>query len=76
VSSSNAVIFADFDNDRWPDLLVTNKVGAPPDRDMLYMNRGSSADGIWLGFDLVTYDLLPTFGGMSGGAMGASPDWS
>lgn len=43
---------------------------------MLYMNRGSSADGIWLGFDLVTYDLLPTFGGMSGGAMGASPDWS
>ncbi len=48
----------------------------PPDRDMLYMNRGSSADGIWLGFDLVTYDLLPTFGGMSGGALGASPDWS
>jgi len=69
-SSSNAVIFADFDNDRWPDLLVTNKVGAPPDRDMLYMNRGSSGDGTWLGFDLVTYDLVPTFGGRTGGAMG------
>ncbi|MEE8156193.1 MAG: VCBS repeat-containing protein, partial [Phycisphaerales bacterium] len=69
-SSSNAVIFADFNNDGWPDLLVTNKVGGPTDRDMLYMNLGSSGDGTWLGFVLVTYDLVPTFGDMSGGAMG------
>jgi len=38
-SSTNAVIFADFDNDRWPDLLVTNKAECSTDRDMLYQSR-------------------------------------
>ncbi|MCA9298264.1 MAG: VCBS repeat-containing protein, partial [Phycisphaerales bacterium] len=28
-SSTNAVVFADVDNDRWPDLFVTNKIGGP-----------------------------------------------
>lgn len=69
-SSTNAVVFADFNNDRWPDLLVTNKVGGPTDRDMLYMNLGNDASGTWQGFATVTYDLVPTFGHMSGAAMG------
>jgi len=69
-SSTNAVIFADFDNDGWPDLLVTNKIGSPEDRDMLYVNRGADADGGWLGFRLMTYELIPEFGNWSGAAMG------
>jgi hypothetical protein len=69
-SSSNAVIFADLDNDRWPDLLVTNKIGGPDDRDMLYRNLGADVDGTWLGFEQITYQLTPTFGNRSGGAMG------
>jgi len=69
-SSTNAVIFADFDDDRWPDLLVTNKIGGPDDRDMLYRNQGLDAGGAWQGFETVTYDLEPTFGHLSGAAMG------
>jgi len=69
-SSTNAVIFANFNNDRWPDLLVTNKIGGPPDRDMLYINLGRDAGGHWLGFQTVTYDLFPPFGAASGAAMG------
>ncbi|UYV12693.1 MAG: FG-GAP-like repeat-containing protein [Phycisphaera sp.] len=69
-SSSNAVIFADFNNDRWPDLLATNKIGGPTDRDMLYINQGADADGTWLGFRVATYDLSPEFGAASTFAMG------
>lgn len=71
-SSTNAVIFADFNNDLWPDLLVTNKVGGGDDREMLYVNRGANADGSWQGFELMTYDLPTTFGHLSGGAMGVA----
>lgn len=69
-SSSNAVMFADFNNDQWPDLLVTNKVGGPNDRDMLYVNQGADEAGQWLGYEPVTYTLPTTFGNRSGGAMG------
>ena len=69
-SSSNAVEFADLDNDGWPDLIVTNKVGGPDDRDMIYRNLGADGTGTWLGFEVVTYDLVPTFGDRTGGAMG------
>ena len=69
-SSTNAVIFADFNNDRWPDLLVTNKIGGPDDRDMLYLNMGSNGQGTWLGFQMVTWLMEPPFGHLSGAAMG------
>lgn len=69
-SSTNAVVFADFNNDAWPDLLVTNKIGGPPDRDMLYINQGRDGSGVWQGFVTVTYDLVPQFGAISGAAMG------
>lgn len=69
-SSTNAVIFADLDNDRWPDLFVTNKIGGPDDADMLYMNRGDGGTGTWLGFDMITYDLDAPFGLLTGAAMG------
>ena len=71
-SSTNAVIFADFNNDRWPDLFVTNKIGGPDDRDMLYMNRGLTEGGAWGGFEMVTYVIQPTFGHRSGAAMGGA----
>ncbi|MDT0593771.1 carbohydrate binding domain-containing protein [Glaciecola petra] len=69
-SSSNAIIFADFDNDRWPDLLVTNKVGGIDDRNMLYRNLGEDAIGTWLGFELISYKMSKAFGYNSGSAMG------
>ncbi|MGI9428227.1 MAG: CRTAC1 family protein [Bythopirellula sp.] len=69
-SSTNAVIFADFNNDQWPDLLVSNKVGGPTDRDMLYINQGNNAAGQWQGYEAVTYTMPTTFGNRSGGAMG------
>ncbi len=69
-SSTNAVIFADFNNDTFSDLLVTNKVGGPDDRDMLYINLGFDEHGVWQGFAQVTYLLDPTFGNESGAAMG------
>ena len=69
-SSTNAVIFADFNNDLWPDLLVSNKVGGPTDRDMLYINQGANAAGEWQGYQSVTYTMPSTFGNRSGGAMG------
>ncbi|MEM7307258.1 MAG: FG-GAP-like repeat-containing protein [Planctomycetota bacterium] len=60
-SSTNGVTFADFDNDGWPDLFVTNKSGSTPQspvtRDMLYINKGVNDAGAWLGYELVTYDL-------------------
>ncbi len=69
-SSTNAVIFVDADNDGWVDLYVTNKIGGPDDRDMLYLNRGEDGDGSWLGFRTATYDLPGTFGAASTFAMG------
>ena len=66
-SSTNALIFADFNNDQWPDLIVTNKVGGPVDRDMLYINQGADLSGDWLGFETVTYDLPTKFGHRTGG---------
>ncbi len=69
-SSSQAVHWADFNNDHWPDLLVSNKVGGPDDRDMLYINRGANDQGNWLGMSLETYNLPTPFGHMTGGAMG------
>ena|GEM_PF-1790781 len=69
-SSTNAVIFADLDDDRWPDLIVTNKLRHANDRDMIYRNLGDSPDGEWLGFRPITYDLVPTFGNTNPLAMG------
>lgn len=68
-SSSNAVVFADVDDDGWIDLIVTNKIGGPDDRDMLYINRGVDAAGAWLGFAAASYDLTE-FGAASPFAMG------
>jgi len=51
-SSTNAVIFADLNNDAWPDLVVTNKAGpGTTDRSMIYLNQGDNASGQWLGFE-------------------------
>ncbi len=69
-SSSNAAIFCDLNNDRWPDLYVTNKIGGPLDRDAIYLNRGASAAGEWLGFQAVAADL--DLGDASNAAMGVS----
>ena len=69
-SSSNAAMFADFNNDQWPDLLVTNKVVASSDRDMIYINQGNNALGVWQGYAPATYTMPGTFGNMSPGAMG------
>jgi hypothetical protein len=69
-SSANAVQFADFNNDGWPDLLVTNKVGGIDDRNMLYINKGMNFDGEWLGYENVSYRFANTFGHNSGAAMG------
>ena len=69
-SSTNAVVFADLNNDQWPDLFVSNKVGGSADRDLLYINQGADANGEWLGYEPVTYELPTPFGDRSGGAMG------
>ncbi|GAB4192000.1 MAG: hypothetical protein Tsb002_21340 [Wenzhouxiangellaceae bacterium] len=75
-SSSNAVIFSDLNNDGWPDLFVSNKVGSQgslnTDADMTYYNLGNNAQGQWQGFDNRTYSLTINnqFGFKSGAAMG------
>lgn len=59
-NSTMATMFVDINNDRWPDLIVTNKTfvnSGPIDTDQLYLNRGVNAQGVWLGFDNVTYSL-------------------
>ncbi len=74
-SATNGVIFADFNNDQWPDLLVTNKTGGADDRDMLYINQGNDAHGNWLGYETATYDatMAGSFGGnLSQSAMGVN----
>ena len=69
-SSSNAAMFADFDNDGWIDLFVTNKTDFESDRDMLYLNLGEDSEGNWLGMQTVTYTMSPTFRHQSSGDMG------
>lgn len=69
-SSTNAVTWADFNDDLWPDLFVSNKCGTPSDVDLLYLNRGVGADGEFLGFDPVTHRLTPPFGYLAELAMG------
>ena len=54
-SSTNAVMFADLNNDGWPDLWVTNKLdNREDDVDMIYINQGS-VNGVWQGFETITY---------------------
>lgn len=69
-SSTNAVIFADLDNDRWPDLIVTNKTRHPTNRDMLYRNLGRDAAGVWRGFEVINWDLFPAWGATNPLSMG------
>ncbi len=76
-SSTNAVAFADLNNDLWPDLIVTNKYNDPLDSDMIYVNLGANSDGDWLGFRMISYDFPSDFGKSSPLAMGiavADPD--
>jgi len=67
-SSCNAAIFCDLNNDRWPDLYVTNKAGSRVDRDSIYLNRGRDLNGVWQGFESVAAKL--NIGGVSNAAMG------
>jgi hypothetical protein len=69
-SSTNAVIFADLDNDRWPDLIVTNKTRHPSNRDMIYRNLGRDEAGVWRGFEALNWDLVPAWGGSNPLSMG------
>ena len=76
-SSTNALIFADLNGDRWPELFVTNKIGVPqslgqpdPDADMLYLNGGGASPAAWQGFKVDTYNISTTFGRLSPAAMG------
>lgn len=69
-SSTNAVTFADLNNDQWPDLFVTNKNKTPNDTDMLYVNRGVDEHGTWQGFKVKTYDLPEPLGPEATLAMG------
>lgn len=76
-SSTNAVIFADFNNDQWPDLLVTNKTNQSVDRDMLYINQGNDDSGDWQGFKTATYlpEMENSFGiNWADSAMGVDVD--
>ncbi|GAB4188421.1 MAG: hypothetical protein Tsb002_14700 [Wenzhouxiangellaceae bacterium] len=75
-SSTNAVVAFDANNDRWPDLYVTNKVGGPDDADMLYLNQGMSG-GVWQGFQNGSYVAGGGFATSSPAAMGvAVGDWN
>jgi len=71
-SSTNAVVFADLNNDRWPDLIVTNKLRHPDDRDMVYLNLGEDEDGQWLGFRPINYDFDEPLGHTNSLAMGVN----
>ncbi len=68
----NAMQFADFNNDGWQDLIVATMGGggSGPNRDMLYVNRGLDAQGDWLGFHLVSWEI--GFGGNDSGDMGVT----
>ncbi|MFO0744380.1 MAG: FG-GAP-like repeat-containing protein [Myxococcota bacterium] len=69
-SSTDAVLFTDLDDDRWPDLIVTNKMRTYENRQMVYHNRGAAPDGSWRGFEVLTYTLGPDFGDDDPLAMG------
>ncbi|MEM7355402.1 MAG: CRTAC1 family protein, partial [Acidobacteriota bacterium] len=76
-SSTNALIFGDFNGDRWPELFITNKIGVPqsptqpdPDADMMYLNGGGASPATWTGFQADTYNISATFGRISPAAMG------
>ncbi len=56
-ASSISCTFADFNNDRWPDLLVANITHGACDRDMIYINKGADEFGVWQGYDQVSYDI-------------------
>lgn len=73
-SSTNGVVFADLNHDRWPDLIVTNKLRSADDRDMVYLNLGADASGEWLGFHPITYELPGNFGATNPLAMGIAPN--
>ncbi|MEM7586739.1 MAG: FG-GAP-like repeat-containing protein [Acidobacteriota bacterium] len=55
-ASTNAVIFGDFNEDGWPDLVVSNKTGNRVE-DMLYLNKGLNDSGLWRGFRTETWKL-------------------
>ena len=71
-SGHNGLQFADFNNDGWQDLIVATMGGGGvgPNRDMLYINRGVDAQGDWLGYDMVSYDI--GFGGNESSDMGVA----
>ncbi|MCA9516679.1 MAG: VCBS repeat-containing protein, partial [Myxococcales bacterium] len=69
-SSTDGVVFTDINADRWPDLIVSNKVRSPDDRDIVYLNRGEDENGRWLGFHLLNDDLPGNFGSTNPLAMG------
>ncbi|BCX47989.1 phosphoesterase PA-phosphatase [Haloferula helveola] len=71
-SATNAVIFTDFNNDGWPDLLVTNKTGKGEDKDMLYLNLGDDVGGTWQGFQTDTYNHPELVANWSRSAMGVN----
>jgi len=56
-----ATIFADLNNDGWPDLLVTDSFNP-----QFYRNLGRDGQG-WLGFELDTYDTLTNLTTVPGG---------
>jgi hypothetical protein len=56
-SSTNAVLFFDMNGDPWPDLLVSNKTWTLREVEAFYLNRGTDAEGNWLGFSFVSYDF-------------------
>lgn len=57
-AASNALMFVDLDEDRWPDLVVTNKMNNPDfGADMLYRNLGVDSSGRWRGFENVAYTM-------------------
>lgn len=71
-SGQNGLQFADFNNDGWQDLIIATMGGGgvAPNRDMLYINRGVNAEGDWLGYRLVSYDI--GFGGNESSDMGVA----
>ena len=60
-NSSMATMFADVNNDQWPDLIVTTKTFANQrtiDVDQLYLNRGNNGQGDWQGYENATFSLF------------------
>jgi len=48
--SAIAAVFADLNNDQWPDLIVVNNTGGLQDADLVYWNLGADEQGDWMGF--------------------------